>query len=204
MRCSITSEVKAKLGKIGSPPGGPGCEERNDLGDSMDEEKHLSNERNDKKKLSVDGLLGTYLYAMSKTCKLPSGFFLTNDTLAAYRLALENIPVELLERALIRCDQECEWFPSAFEIRQRAENAIPAAEARRLARQVNEARQRFERGEDAPQLKSVTDDEVRLLAGQVLSRKDLLRLGFEKPRELSPIEKESRIAELKAQAEYLK
>lgn len=170
----------------------------------MEDEKHRNNAKLDKRKPSVAGLLATGLHLLSKTCKHREGFSLTDDTLAAYEVALGDLEAEILECAMIRCARECEWFPSATEIRQRAETIVHPEEARKLMRQVQESRERFERGEDAPQLKSVTDEEVRLLAGEILSREDLLRLGFEKPRELSPIEKEARLAELQRQAESLK
>jgi hypothetical protein len=40
-------------------------------------------------------------------------------------------------------------------------------------------------------LRSVTDDEVRAIAGEVLTREQLLRLGLEEPRDLTPQEFEA-------------
>jgi hypothetical protein len=52
-------------------------------------------------------------------------------------------------------------------------------------------------------LRSVTDEEVRAIAGEVLTRVELLRVGLEEPRILTPQEFDARKAELQRQKEYL-
>jgi hypothetical protein len=92
----------------------------------------------------------------------------TEEKIKAYIAVLSDISPDVLERALVRCGQECEWFPSAVEIRQRCENPQLAAE------QSWEFLQRVMRKNwhpdigfygDAPRLDQATEYAVRQCGG---------------------------------------
>lgn len=90
----------------------------------------------------------------------------------AYGLALSDIPEHRLERAFLACSRECEWFPSAAEIRAKA---APTEAERDEALQQLADRQR-----QAPKpklLKSVLDPEQADTVADVRRAAGIVPLG---------------------------
>jgi hypothetical protein len=81
--------------------------------------------------------------------------------------------------------------------------ADPVAHERAYRKLFAEYGQAYLEGRVPQSLRSVTDDEVRAIAGEVLTREQLLLLGLEEPRQLTPQEYDARKAEMRRQKEYL-
>ena len=126
---------------------------------------------------------------------MPSGEELTMEKIGAYEFALEKVSDAALATGLKRCMQECEFFPTTAEIRERCvvPGAIEAAYERFTQRQLSAPKQKL--------IRSVLDDPaVRQEVIALMPRHARIAAGIEPP---SEIDVAARIEELRRQAEKL-
>ncbi len=163
---------------------------------------------NEKRKVTANSgplettLLVAGLCRLAEILPMPNQQELTEQKLEAYQWALSDISLEPLEWALKRCAKECEFFPSAFEIRERAKDWQPTAERLEDRRRVDITRQAVIEGHTEPkQIVGISEEEARQRLKEVLPRERLIALGLEDP---APVDVEGRLETLRLQAMQLK
>ena len=128
-----------------------------------------NSEPNDSTKPHKARLITTWLRIYAETMKMREDEELTESKIRSYIELLSTLSLDELKIALFRAGQECSWFPSVGEIRDRT--FMPVSEERIEAARQRLA-QRYEQHylDHGPpkSLPSVIDDEIKQEAAKSL------------------------------------
>lgn len=147
---------------------------------------------NDKRKQFI----ATWLRILAETTLQKTGDELTVEKIKSYEIALAKVSDRALVVGLRRCVEECKFFPTAEEIRERC--VLPKEEQEAIYESFTQ--RVIEAAKSRKHLPSILDEDVQRRIAEAMPRSRQIALGIQNPR---PVDVAARVNELKRQASML-